>query len=946
MTNYSLRARMMILILAPTVLIGLLLSIFFVVHRYNDLQRQLEDAGASIIEPLAVSFFVVHRYNDLQRQLEDAGASIIEPLAVSTEYGMSLQNRESIGQLISVLHRRHSDIVRAISVYDENNRLFVTSNFHLDPSSMQLGSNVPFPRQLTVTRDGDIMILRTPIISESYSPDESPSSDAKNSQNMLGYIALELDLKSVRLQQYKEIFISSVMMLFCIGIALIFGWRLMRDVTGPIRNMVNTVDRIRRGQLDSRVEGFMLGELDMLKNGINSMAMSLAAYHEEMQHNIDQATSDLRETLEQMEIQNVELDLAKKRAQEAARIKSEFLANMSHELRTPLNGVIGFTRLTLKTELTPTQRDHLNTIERSANNLLAIINDVLDFSKLEAGKLILESIPFPLRSTLDEVVTLLAHSSHDKGLELTLNIKSDVPDNVIGDPLRLQQIITNLVGNAIKFTENGNIDILVEKRALSNTKVQIEVQIRDTGIGIPERDQSRLFQAFRQADASISRRHGGTGLGLVITQKLVNEMGGDISFHSQPNRGSTFWFHINLDLNPNIIIEGPSTQCLAGKRLAYVEPNSAAAQCTLDILSETPLEVVYSPTFSALPPAHYDMMLLGIAVTFREPLTMQHERLAKAVSMTDFLMLALPCHAQVNAEKLKQDGIGACLLKPLTPTRLLPALTEFCHHKQNTLLPATDESKLAMTVMAVDDNPANLKLIGALLEDMVQHVELCDSGHQAVERAKQMPFDLILMDIQMPDMDGIRACELIHQLPHQQQTPVIAVTAHAMAGQKEKLLGAGMSDYLAKPIEEERLHNLLLRYKPGSGISSRVVTPEVNEIVVNPNATLDWQLALRQAAGKTDLARDMLQMLLDFLPEVRNKVEEQLVGENPEGLVDLIHKLHGSCGYSGVPRMKNLCQLIEQQLRSGTKEEDLEPELLELLDEMDNVAREASKILG
>ncbi len=423
-------------------------------------------------------------------------------------------------------------------------------------------------------------------------------------------------------------------------------------------------------------------------------------------------------------------------------------------------------------------------------------------------------------------------------------------------------------------------------------------------------------------------------------------MGGDISFHSQPNRGSTFWFHINLDLNPNIIIEGPSTQCLAGKRLAYVEPNSAAAQCTLDILSETPLEVVYSPTFSALPPAHYDMMLLGIAVTFREPLTMQHERLAKAVSMTDFLMLALPCHAQVNAEKLKQDGIGACLLKPLTPTRLLPALTEFCHHKQNTLLPVTDESKLAMTVMAVDDNPANLKLIGALLEDMVQHVELCDSGHQAVERAKQMPFDLILMDIQMPDMDGIPGL-----LNSSTSSPSATNASYRGNGAcngraREKLLGAGMSDYLAKPIEEERLHNLLLRYKPGSGISSRVVTPEVNEIVVNPNATLDWQLALRQAAGKTDLARDMLQMLLDFLPEVRNKVEEQLVGENPEGLVDLIHKLHGSCGYSGVPRMKNLCQLIEQQLRSGTKEEDLEPELLELLDEMDNVAREASKILG
>ncbi|MBM9058980.1 two-component sensor histidine kinase BarA [Salmonella enterica] len=918
MTNYSLRARMMILILAPTVLIGLLLSIFFVVHRYNDLQRQLEDAGASIIEPLAVS----------------------------SEYGMNLQNRESIGQLISVLHRRHSDIVRAISVYDDHNRLFVTSNFHLAPSQMQLPAGAPFPRRLSVDRHGDIMILRTPIISESYSPDESAIADAKNTKNMLGYVALELDLKSVRLQQYKEIFISSVMMLFCIGIALIFGWRLMRDVTGPIRNMVNTVDRIRRGQLDSRVEGFMLGELDMLKNGINSMAMSLAAYHEEMQHNIDQATSDLRETLEQMEIQNVELDLAKKRAQEAARIKSEFLANMSHELRTPLNGVIGFTRLTLKTELNPTQRDHLNTIERSANNLLAIINDVLDFSELEAGKLILESIPFPLRNTLDEVVTLLAHSSHDKGLELTLNIKNDVPDNVIGDPLRLQQVITNLVGNAIKFTESGNIDILVEKRALSNTKVQIEVQIRDTGIGIPERDQSRLFQAFRQADASISRRHGGTGLGLVITQKLVNEMGGDISFHSQPNRGSTFWFHIHLDLNPNVIIDGPSTACLAGKRLAYIEPNATAAQCTLDLLSDTPVEVVYSPTFSALPLAHYDIMILSVPVTFREPLTMQHERLAKAASMTDFLLLALPCHAQINAEKLKQGGAAACLLKPLTSTRLLPALTEYCqlnHHPEPLLM---DTSKITMTVMAVDDNPANLKLIGALLEDKVQHVELCDSGHQAVDRAKQMQFDLILMDIQMPDMDGIRACELIHQLPHQQQTPVIAVTAHAMAGQKEKLLSAGMNDYLAKPIEEEKLHNLLLRYKPGANVAARLMAPEPAEFIFNPNATLDWQLALRQAAGKPDLARDMLQMLIDFLPEVRNKIEEQLVGENPNGLVDLVHKLHGSCGYSGVPRMKNLCQLIEQQLRSGVHEEELEPEFLELLDEMDNVAREAKKILG
>ncbi|MBS1206288.1 MAG: two-component system sensor histidine kinase BarA [Proteobacteria bacterium] len=921
MTNYSLRARMMILILAPTVLIGVLLSIFFVVHRYNDLQRQLEDAGASIIEPLAVS----------------------------SEYSMALQDREAIGQLISVLHRRHSDIVRAITIYDGRNDVFVSSNFQLDGDDLKLPEGQPFPRKLSVTRHGDTMVLRTPILSEELEPANTALPADKITGNMLGYVALELDLKSVRLQQYKEMFISSMMILFCISIALIFGWRLMRDVTGPIRNMVNTVDRIRRGQLDSRVEGFMLGELDMLKNGINSMAMSLAAYHEEMQHNIDQSTSDLRETLEQMEIQNVELDLAKKRAQEAARIKSEFLANMSHELRTPLNGVIGFTRLTLKSQLNPTQRDHLLTIERSANNLLAIINDVLDFSKQEAGKLILESIPFPLRSTLDEVVILLAHSAHDKGLELTLNIKNDVPDNVIGDPLRLQQVITNLVGNAIKFTEHGNIDVVVEKRAISNNKVQIEVQIRDTGIGIPERDQSRLFQAFRQADASISRRHGGTGLGLVITQRLVNEMGGDISFHSQPNRGSTFWFHIDLDLNPNAITEAPTMERLAGKRLAYVEPNAAAAQSTLEVLNNTPLEIIYSASFSALPQGHYDILLLAVPVTVREPLSMQHDRLARAAAMTDYLLLALPCHAQVNAEELKQDGAAACLLKPLTITRLLPALTEYCRTTQLVLTSHADESKLPMSVMAVDDNPANLKLIGVLLDDQVQHVELCENGLQAIERAKQMQFDLILMDIQMPDMDGIRACELIRQLPHQQQTPVIAVTAHAMAGQKEKLLSAGMNDYLAKPIEEDKLHNLLLRYKPGLETSVRH-TPETEEIPVelpiNNDVTLDWQLALRQAAGKTDLAREMLHMLVEFLPEIRNMVEEQLVGEAPQGLPEAIHKLHGSCGYSGVPRLKNLCQLIEHQLRSGVSANELEPEFLELLDEMDNVTREAHRLIG
>lgn len=901
MTKYSLRARMMILILAPTLLIGLLLS----------------------------TFFVVHRYNELQEQLVDAGASIIEPLAVASEYGMTFRSRESVRQLVSLLHRRHSDIVRSITVFDAQNNLFVTSNYHHNFTQLQLPKGVPIPTDLMLTRRGDSLILRTPILAESQYPDQAVSSDPLQ-DNRLGYVAIELDLQSVRLQQYKEVFVSTLLLLLCMCIAILFAYRLMRDVTGPIRNMVNTVDRIRRGQLDSRVEGFMLGELHMLKNGINSMAMSLTAYHEEMQQNIDQATSDLRETLEQMEIQNVELDLAKKRAQEAARIKSEFLANMSHELRTPLNGVIGFTRQMLKTEMSVTQTDYLQTIERSANNLLTIINDVLDFSKLEAGKLVLEHIPFSLRETLDEVIVLLAPSAHEKGLELTLDVHNDVPEQVIGDSLRLQQIITNLLGNAIKFTETGNIDIRVELRGQQDRQMELEVQIHDTGIGISERQQSQLFQAFRQADASISRRHGGTGLGLVITQKLVKEMGGDICFHSQLNRGSTFWFHITLDLHEGMLSLPSNLPDLQGKTLGYIEANPMAAQATLNMLSVTHLVITHSPTLAQLPKKNYDFLLVGVPIPFRENMAQHESKLLAALKIADRVILALPSQSQINAEQLKQQGAAGCLIKPITSNRLFPLL------RMETPLRLTalpEHKRLPLTVMAVDDNPANLKLIGTLLAEQVEKTLLCENGEEALLLARDNVLDLILMDIQMPNIDGIRTSELIRQLPHHNSTPIVAVTAHAVSGEREHLLQAGMDDYLAKPIDEAMLTRVLARYYSGE--------PEPVAPLNQPLLSLDWPLALRQAANKPDLAHDLLQMLLDFLPQVSGRVQAMLDGTPDDGILDLIHKLHGSCSYSGVPRLKQLCFYLEQQLRQGVSNDELEPEWLELLDEIELVSQAA-----
>ncbi|KAB7898311.1 two-component sensor histidine kinase BarA [Rouxiella sp. S1S-2] len=912
MTKHSLRARMMILILAPTLMIGLLLS----------------------------TFFVVHRYTELQNQLIDSGASIIEPLAVASEYGMTFRERAPITRLINRLHRTHSDIVRAISVFDNHNTLFTTSNALRDTGLLQVEPGEPLPQELTLMRAGDSLILRIPIIAENHT-DAGDGAFRESADHFLGYIAIELDLSSVRLQQYQEVFVSTLLLLLCLGIATLFAYRLMRDVTGPIRNMVNTVDRIRRGQLDSRVEGNMPGELSMLKNGINSMAMSLTAYHEEVQQNIDQATSDLRETLEQMEIQNVELDLAKKRAQEAARIKSEFLANMSHELRTPLNGVIGFTRQTLKTQLSPTQTDYLQTIERSANNLLTIINDVLDFSKLEAGKLVLEHIPFSLREMIDEVVILLAHSAHEKGLELTINVQNNVPEYVLGDPMRLQQVVTNLLGNAIKFTENGNIDINVELRSQNNLQVELEMQIHDTGIGISERQQSQLFQAFRQADASITRRHGGTGLGLVITQRLVKEMGGDISFYSQLNRGSTFWFHITLELNENRSHQPLPMACLKGKKLAYIEANPTATKAVIEMLASTPAEVIHRTSQALLPDEHYDFILYGIPIRLNHHLNDYEERLQQLLNHCDKLILALPSQFQISAEQLKNKGVYACLNKPVSSVRLLPYLLEDPSTSQAENI-AQRGQRLPMTVMAVDDNPANLKLIGALLEELVETTLLCNSGEEAIELAKHVNMDVILMDIQMPNIDGIRTSELIHLLPHHSATPIVAVTAHTLSGEREQFIKAGMEDYLSKPIDEAMLKVVLGRYH-----TSQMPEPHAANLSPAPQAvsdspkTLDWALALRQSANKEALANDLLQMLLDFLPQVSKRVTALIQGKKDNDILALIHKLHGSCSYSGVPRLKQLCFYIEQQLRKNVSDDELEPEWLELLDEIGNVTREA-----
>ena len=903
MTKYGLRARVLAFTILPTLIIGSLMA----------------------------GYFTFHRYQQLENNLIDQGINIIEPLAIASEYGMTQHSRESLKRLIGLTHRKNSPLIKSIAVFTQDNQLFVTSNYHRDFKRLRLPDGEPIPELTSVTFQGDNIILRTPIQAETSLDGFPLPSDVE--PPMIGYISMQMTTDRAMLLHYRDTFFAIIMVLFGVAVSTLFGFRLVKSVTQPITNMVQAVHKIREGRLDTRVSGELTGELDMLKNGINAMAKALSEYHEEMQQNIDQATSDLRETLEQIEIQNVELDMAKKRAQEAARVKSEFLANMSHELRTPLNGVIGFTRQLLKTSLTPSQTDYMQTIEKSARNLLGIINDILDFSKLEAGKLQLEHIPFSLRDTLNETMHLLGPSAHDKQLELSLRVDADVPDTLTGDPMRLQQVLTNLTGNAIKFTEQGNVDVHIEQLGSSNHKVRLNVRIQDTGIGISEEQQRQLFQAFNQADSSISRRYGGTGLGLVITQKLVQQMGGQIRFESELGKGSIFSFSLDVEVSPLPQTDQLPLDRIRGKRLWLLEPDPFARASLQALLAEWQLDVQLQASDAPWPElSEQEMVIIGSS-TLHTP-EQVIARLDSLNGQQQNTIVLLSSHEPALYEAMLTHGAQHSLSKPVNHRKLLHALLSPEASSQRLPAQPAPRQLLPIKVLAVDDNAANLKLIAAMLKEMVSQVVVCKNGKEAVKQAQSQPFDIIFMDIQMPIMDGISATQAIRSQSLNTETPIVAVTAHAIPGERERLIRQGMDDYLAKPIDESMLARLITDFAHRRHQS-------VGE------QQIDWALAVRQAAGKEDLAREMLTMLLASFDEVEPVLDSALAGEIEDSeVLAQLHRLNGGCAYSGVPGLQRLLSQLEQQLRDGVPVSELEPELLELQDALDLVRQEAPRYLG
>ncbi|KPW05739.1 Signal transduction histidine-protein kinase BarA [Pseudoalteromonas sp. P1-11] len=918
MTKLGLRDSVLTLTLIPTVIIGLLLG----------------------------GYFTINRYIELDEILYQQGSSISEPLAIALEQPLLEKNKKLLNRLISYTHNKHSPTIKSIAIFDTSNQLIMTSNYHRSFDELTQKEQIENLHTTKINKSEELITFYTPIFNHS-----APVSkwDINDFQTPLGTVILQLNKDQAIIGQQRAVLISGIVILFSIILASILALKLSRMFMNPLNKLVLATDKLVEGKRDTGLNDTMMGEFELLREGLNTIAHTMVMQKDEMQKNIDQATSDYRETLEQYETSNIQLTMAKKEAQDANRVKSDFLAKMSHELRTPLNGVIGFTRQLYKTPLNKHQKDYLDTIELSANSLLTIISDILDFSKLEAGAMELESIQFQLRDSVNEVMTLLAPSAHEKQLELSIYINPQVPDDLTGDPTRLKQVLINLLSNAIKFTEKGSIKVDISYRLLDEDRASILVSVTDTGVGIPMDKQDALFTAFGQADSSITRKFGGTGLGLIITKHIVEAMNGRITLNSAPGSGTCFTFNGVFRLPDHTFSNDLPSKSLIGKRILYLEPHEHTHHSVLSVLNEWEAVVTACFNEAAFLDAikhkmfKYDICIIGDMASVDDM-----QRLKSYVNMVrescDYLYLMLNTVSHNMREAFIGSGADACLSKPLNHRKLCEVLAAPYRLDHPTLnIEPSEQTLLPLKVLVVDDNDANLKLICTLLKEQVEFIDTAYNGSQAYSLSKSHKYDVIFMDIQMPIMDGITACKLIKESSLNEDTPIIAVTAHALHSEKEQLLKDGFKGYLTKPIDEDMLSQIICDHSPQSPVSRDKIKSVTSQSPAPFESNcLDWSLALQRAGGKGELALEMLNMLLQSVPETLSQLNEAIEQNDCQTVLSVIHKFHGACCYTGVPKLKSLAETIETSLKSDCVLDNVEPELFELQDELENLMADAS----